>query len=440
MHHATTLDLTLPVSQQLAGHFAHAPTPYHTVEYLAQLASLAGFVEYDETDQWLVEPGEKVIIRRDGSIILAVLGTKPLAQTGIRLIGAHTDSPTYKIRPNPMHQAGQMQLLNVEPYGGILHESWFDRDLTVAGRVVLKDGHIELVHLDYPCARIAHLAIHLTDREQKATAFNPHTKARPIWGMADDPSLFEVISEQLGVPSEEILTHDLVLVPTEAPVIGGAGKRFFFSARQDNLLGTFTAMHALFNALNDDENTPYARAVVCNDFEEIGSSTNTGAAGPFLQETLARLVHAQGGSAEDVYRATAQSGLVSLDVAHGWHPNYADRYDEREYPILGGGPCLKVNANQSYATTGITAAWAHQAGAQAGVPVQTFTSRADQRCGSTIGPITATRLGIATVDMGQPIIGMHSIRELSHLDDADTTTAFLTACLNTPVLPFIVSH
>ena len=405
------------------------------MDYLAALASQAGFVALDEADLWEASPGDRVMIRRDGSICLVALGTEPIHDQGLRLIGAHTDSPTFKIRPTPMREAGGMQLLNVEPYGGLIAESWFDRDLTVAGRVIVNDGTARLVHVPYPCTRIAHLAIHLSDRTGTATAYNAQTKTRPIWGMAADPSLYEVVAQELGIDPSAIVSHDLILVPTEGPATVGAGQAFFSSSRQDNLLGTFTAFFALLQSLNAQPDTPYTRAVVCYDFEEIGSETNTGAGGPFLHACLSRLVHAQGGQAEDVYRAIAKSGLVSLDVAHGWHPNYPDRYDDVEYPVLGGGPCLKVNANQSYATTGLTAAWAHQGAAQADVPLQVFTSRADQRCGSTIGPISATRVGIATVDVGQPIIGMHSIRELSHLDDADTTTAFLAACLTIDHLP-----
>lgn len=437
MQELVPLDVTSPVSALLTTHFAHAPTPYHTVAYLAQLASQVGFVELDESDPWAVSPGDKVIIRRDGSVCFVVLGTEPLPETGVRVIGAHTDSPTFKVRPNAMRTAGPMQLLNVETYGGPIAESWFDRDLTVAGRVMLADGSSRLVCVSYPCTRIAHLAIHLRDRSGSATDYNPQTKARPIWGMADDPTLLEVIAKEEGINAAHIVSHDLTLIPTEAPVITGAGQRFFSSWRQDDLLGTVTAFHALLNAIENEPETPYSRVVICYDFEEIGSETNTGAGGSFLDACLSRLVAVQGGKTEDVYRCVAKSGLVSLDVAHGWHPNYADRYDDTEYPVLGGGPCLKVNANQSYATTGLTAAWAHLAAKRAGVPLQTFTSRADQRCGSTIGPITATRVGIATVDVGQPIIGMHSVRELSHLDDADTTTTFLAACLNTADLPFV---
>lgn len=421
------------VAALLPTHFRQAPTPYHTTAYLRSLAEARGFVLLDEREPWQINPLDKVMVIREGSIFFLAMGDTPPAQAGVHLIGAHTDSPTYKVRPNPMITAGGMQLLNVEPYGSPIHSSWHDRDLSVAGRVILKDGSVRLVNLDQSVARMANLAIHLTDYDETKTAFNPQTRGRPLWGMAGDPTLYELIGTTHDLDPDAILAHDLSLVLNDPPSVTGAGANLFSSARQDNLLGVFTAFHALLDAIDAQPVTPFGRGLVCYDFEEVGSDATTGAAGPFLQDCLHRIIGLPDG--EDYYRMVANSAMVSLDVAHGFHPNYAERYDEHHHPLLGGGPALKINANQSYATTGLTEGWAKMAAEAAGVPLQVFVSRSDQRCGSTIGPVTATRVGLPIVDIGQPIIGMHSARELSHLGDADTTTALLTASLNLAVTP-----
>jgi aspartyl aminopeptidase len=387
-----------------------SPSPFHAVQALGARLDAAGFARLDERLRWRVAAGDLGYVVRDGGSIIAFrVGTQPPADAGFRLVGAHTDSPTYRIRPNPaVSRAGYAQLA-VEVYGGPLHHTWLDRDLTLAGRVVTAAGDVQLVHLPGAPLRIPSLAIHLhRELNEEGLRLNPQQHMVPmIAAAAADGGLGTLLADAVdGDP----VTWDLVLADTQASALGGIAEQFVLAPRQDNLVSCHAAIQALIDA------TPSAatQVVVCNDHEEVGSGSAEGARGPFLEDTLRRLVAATGDvDPQSIPRAVAASVLVSADAAHAVHPNYADKHDGGHHPRLGGGPVVKTHANQAYATDATTAAWFLARCRDAGVPVQHFTNRADARSGSTIGPLTATRLGLPTVDIGNPLLSMHSIREQS---------------------------
>ena len=397
-----------------------SPTPFHAVAEMTRRLSAAGFTWLLETDTWPLAPaGRHFVVRDGGSLIAFRVGTAPLADAGVRLIGTHTDSPTFKVRPlSDVSRAGY-RLVGVEPYGGMLAHTWMDRELTVAGRVVTSDGVPELVRLPGGKLRLPSLAIHLDRSVRDGLVLDPQRHLVPVLGLDTEASLLE----QLGFP--DALGFDLVLTDTQPA--GTTGSDWIAAPRLDNLGSCHSALHALL----DTEGEKHTQLLVANDHEEVGSGSAQGARGSFLADVLARLVAATGDTDPQAFpRAMAQSTLVSADMAHAVHPNYSDRHEPSHTPILGGGPVLKHNANQSYATDAGTAAWFTSRAAEAGVPVQHFVTRADLPCGSTIGPLTATRLGIATVDIGSPMLAMHSCRELAAAKDIGLMIAAMTACLS----------
>ncbi|WP_108665898.1 M18 family aminopeptidase [Euzebya rosea] len=401
-----------------------SPTPFHAVARLAARLEAAGFVAFDERARWTVEPGTAGYVVRDGGSIIAFrVGTAPLADAGFRIAGAHTDSPTYRLRPHADVQRTGYRQVAVEVYGGPLHYTWLDRDLTVAGRVVTSDGDIELVHLPGAPLRVPSLAIHLNRTvNDEGLKLNPQQHMLPVWSAAaEDASIIEEVTDHVG--ADELLAWDLVLADTQPSALGGRDDQFVFAPRQDNLV----SCHAAVDAIIEAPLSAATQVVVCNDHEEVGSGSAEGARGAMLEDTLSRLVVASGDTDPQARpRAFAGSILVSADSAHAVHPNYADRHDPGHQPRLGGGPVVKVHANQAYATDAGTAAWFINRCREADVPVQAFTNRADSPSGSTIGPLTATRLGIHTVDIGSPLLSMHSIREQSHAEDLAHLTRALT--------------
>lgn len=416
-------------ARQLCDFIDASPTPFHAVAQLAGRLRAAGFVELDERERWTVEPGLAGYVVRDGGSIIAFrIGSAPLAEAGFRIAGAHTDSPTYRLRPHADVTRSGYQQLAVEVYGGPLHYTWLDRDLTVAGRVVDTDGTIHLVHLPGAPLRIPSLAIHLNRGvNDEGLKLNPQHHMLPVWAAllakeAADTKLIDAVADHVG--AAELLTWDLVLADTQPSALGGRDDQFVFAPRQDNLVSCHAAVDAII-AAGPSAST---QVVVCNDHEEVGSGSAEGARGAMLEDTLGRLVAASGDTdGQSLPRALAATVLVSADAAHALHPNYADKHDPGHQPRLGGGPVLKVHANQAYATDAGTAAWFINRCREADVPVQAFTNRADSPSGSTIGPLTATRLGIHTVDIGNPLLSMHSVREQSSVQDLDHLTAALTS-------------
>ncbi len=410
-----------------------SPSPFHAVDEMARRFSSAGFSRLDERDHWQLGPGDaRFVVRDGGSIIAFRVGTSALTDSGARLVGAHTDSPTFRVRPRSDVRRAGFRLVGVEPYGGLLAHTWLDRELTVAGRLaVLEDDGVVTRTVVLPGAplRLPSLAIHLDRSVRDGLVLDPQRHLVPVWSgdLVGEAGLLEELAQVAGVDPAAVLGHDLVLADTQPAARTGADDSWIAAPRLDDLGCCHSGSLALIAA----EPAAHTAVFVANDHEEVGSGSAEGARGSFLADVLARLVAATGDSdPQALHRATARSMLVSADMAHAVHPNYADRHEPSHLPALGGGPVLKVNANQAYATDARSGGWFTARCAEAGVPVQHFVTRADLPCGSTIGPLTATRLGISTVDVGAPMLAMHSCRELASVVDVPLMVAALTACLS----------
>jgi aspartyl aminopeptidase len=403
--------------------FIHAsPTPYHAVSKLSDALLQYGFKALKEQDNWTVNAGERYFVtRNDSSIIAFVAGQRPLVDCGWRMLGAHTDSPCLKLKPNPLYKQQSYWQLGVEVYGGVLLNPWFDRDLSLAGRVSFEDdaGVITSALIDFkkPIALIPSLAIHLDREVNNGRRINPQTDINPILTLvaADEHLIFEDLlltqlkQEDPQTQAVRILDFELSLYDCQAPAIAGLRDEFIAASRLDNLLSCYVGLQTILQA-----DLSQHCLLVCNDHEEVGSQSAVGAQGPMLNSLLQRL---QPDVAER-QRTLARSMMISTDNAHGIHPNFADKHDKQHGPRLNAGPVIKVNANQRYATNSETSAVFKRACQNVKVPLQTFVSRSDMACGSTIGPITAGNIGIKTLDVGAPTFAMHSIRELAGSDDA----------------------
>ena len=410
-----------------------SPSPFHAVAEIVRRLAEGGFSELSERDRWELAPGDaRYVVRDGGSVVAFRIGSEPVAQAGLRLVGAHTDSPTFKVRPRWDVRRSGYRLVGVEPYGGLLAHTWLDRELTVAGRLAVRgaDGGVDTHRVVLPGAplRLPSLAIHLDRGVRDGLVLDPQRHLVPVWGadLGTEPGLLEALADVAGVAAADVLGHDLVVADTQPSAATGADGTWVAAPRLDDQGCCHSGTLALLAA------RPGARTavLVANDHEEVGSGSAEGARGSFLGDVLARLVAATGDAdPQSLHRAVAGSRLVSADMAHALHPNHAERHEPSHTPALGGGPVLKLNANQSYATDAGTGGWFAARCADAGVPLQHFVTRADLPCGSTIGPLTATRLGLPTVDVGAPMLAMHSCRELASAADVPLMVASLTACL-----------
>ena len=414
-----------------------SPTPFHATTSLAMRLEAAGYRHLDERAPWQTEAGGRYYVtRNDSSIIAFKLGKRPAVDGGIRLVGAHTDSPCLRVKPNPELQRQGFFQLGVEVYGGALLAPWFDRDLSLAGRVTYRrDGKVESQLIDFyqPIAVIPSLAIHLNREANQGWAINPQNELPPILAQlasSETADFRALLAEQLAMEHDfnpdAVLDYELSFYDTQSAAIVGLNQDFIASARLDNLLSCYAGLQALIDA--DDEETC---VLVCTDHEEVGSCSACGADGPFLEQVLRRVL--PGGDA--FVRAIQRSLLVSADNAHGVHPNYADKHDGNHGPKLNAGPVIKINSNQRYATNSETAGFFRHLCLENEVPVQSFVTRSDMGCGSTIGPITASRLGVPTVDIGLPTFAMHSIRELAGSHDLAHLVKVLSAFYATRELP-----
>ncbi|MFE7504795.1 M18 family aminopeptidase [Promicromonospora sp. NPDC057488] len=399
---------------------AASPSSYHAAAEVARRAQAAGFTLLAEDAAWGVTPGGRYVVVRDGSVIAFTVPATAGPTTPFTIVGAHTDSTGFKLKPKPTtHGAGGWWQVGVEVYGGPLLNSWLDRELELAGRIVTHDGTEHLVRTG-PMLRIPQLAIHL-DRgvNDNGLALDKQRHTQPVWGLGDAQSadVLAALAADAGVDPADIGGYDVVLAETQPARAFGAGQVLFASARLDNLLSTHAGLTALLGRASGDDGSTGVEMFAAFDHEEIGSASRSGAAGPFLEEVLVRISTALGATAEERSRAFAASLHVSSDVGHAVHPNYPERHDPANHPVAGGGPILKINANQRYATDAHGAAAWNAACREAGVPTQEFVSSNVVPCGSTIGPISATRLGIRTVDVGVPILSMHSARELTAVVD-----------------------
>ncbi len=392
-----------------------SPTPYHAAREAAARLAAAGFRELHEGDVWAVAPGDRCYLIRGGSTLIAfVAGAESPATGGFRMIGAHTDSPNLRVKPNADLSRSGFQQVGVEVYGGVLHSTWMDRDLSIAGRVLCRGaGGVEsrLVDLVRPVARVPNLAIHLGRGVNKdGLVLNEQKHLVPVVGLGKEAVLRASLAQALAVAEDRILGYDLSLYDTEKAAVGGLDGEFVFAARLDNLASCHAAVTALAAVSSD---SPRTRLIALYDHEECGSKSAVGAAGSVLRDTVARIAAAHADrQPQALGRAMARSLLVSADMAHGIHPNYPDQHEPQHAPLVNRGLVIKSNANQSYATDGATAAEAELFCEAAGFTPQRFVVRSDLPCGSTIGPITAAELGVATVDVGSPMLSMHSCREM----------------------------
>ena len=409
-----------------------SPTPFHAVDNQIKMLQSYGFECLSESQAWHLEPGKRYYVTRNGSSIIAfIYGEKSALETGIRMLGAHTDSPCLKVKPNAETYTQCYLKLGVEVYGGVLLNPWFDRDLSLAGKVIYRDSNKNikscLLNYDKPVASIPSLAIHLDREANNNRSINSQTDILPVMLVnkqsdADceknnkstgltfrDYILNQIQAQYSDIDISDILDYELSFYDFQKASYVGLNNDFMASSRLDNLLSCFIGTQALMRA-----DTQGTSVLICSDHEEVGSGSTAGAQGPFLKSVLERLA----GDAESLTRIIDQSMLISADNAHAIHPNFSDRHDANHGPIINQGPVIKVNANQRYASSPETAAIFKALAEEVEVPVQSFVVRTDMGCGSTIGPITATEIGVKTLDIGVPTFAMHSIRELCGNRDA----------------------
>ena len=408
-----------------------SPMPHQAVAECIRRLEAAGFSELDEGEPWVLDPGAaRYVVRAGTSIVALRVGTEAPADAGFALFGAHVDSPNLRIKPNPDRERFGVRQWHVDPYGGLIVATWLDRDLGLAGRVVVRgaDGGTEsrLLTIRRPLARIPNVAIHLNNRvNEDGLKVSKQDHLPPVVSMAGlgDPSgngLRALLAAELDVPAGAIVDWDLGLFDVVPATLGGLRREMVFAPRLDNLGMSHAGLVALIEA---PEKAPRTRVIALYDHEECGSTSVQGADGSFLVDTLARVVAAHPASADggtsDTARAMARSFQISADMAHAVHPNRPELSEPAHLPLLNQGPAIKRNVNQRYATDGETGAWFTALCNAAGFEPQHYVHRSDMRCGSTIGPMSSARLGIRTVDVGNPMWSMHSIRETSGSLDHD---------------------
>ncbi|MFJ4949477.1 M18 family aminopeptidase [Streptomyces sp. NPDC088760] len=422
-------------TDDLMSFLAASPSPYHAVANTAERLEKAGFRQVAETDAWdAVASGHGGrYVLRGGAIVAWYVPEGAEPHTPFHIIGAHTDSPSLRVKPRPDSGAQGWRQVAVEIYGGPLLNSWLDRDLGLAGRLSLRDGSSVLVNVDRPLLRVPQLAIHL-DRSVSAEGLklDKQRHLQPVWGLGDDVldgDLIAFLEQEAGLTAGSVAGWDLMTHPVEPPAYLGRDRELVAGPRMDNLLSVHAGAAALTAVATSGAPLGRIPVLAAFDHEENGSQSDTGADGPLLGSVLERSVLARGGSFEDRARAFAGSVCLSSDTGHAVHPNYAERHDPTHHPRVNGGPILKVNVNNRYATDGSGRAVFAAACEKANVPFQSFVSNNSMPCGTTIGPITAARHGIRTVDIGVAILSMHSVRELCGADDpfllANALTAFL---------------
>lgn len=408
-------------NQGLLQFIDQSPTPFHAVATMVEALQKSGFKALKEADTWgELAAGKYFVTRNSSSIIAFIKPVANLADSGFAMVGAHTDSPCLKVKPRPGRVANGLWQLGVEVYGGALLNPWFDRDLSLAGRVSYLNKQDQLQHalVDFkkPMALIPSLAIHLDREVNQNRSINPQLHLPPVIMQTEPgetPDFRALLEQQLSsqYPDRyigQVLDYEISLYDTQPSALTGLNDDFISAARLDNLLSCYTGLQAL---LSSDADHPCM--LICTDHEEVGSVSTSGAQGTFLQSVLQRLA----ATPEAYQRLVEHSWLISADNAHAIHPNYADRHDASHGPLLNHGPVIKTNANQRYASNSETSARFRQICQQADVPLQDFVVRTDMACGSTIGPLTAAQIGVKTIDIGVPTFAMHSIRELAGSQD-----------------------
>lgn len=420
-------------AQDLLDFIDASPSPWHAVAAAGQRLLAQGFHRLEESERWQLEAGGRYFVVRGGSSLIAfVPGYEPLAECGLRIVGAHTDSPGLRLKPRAAHASDGVVRLGVEVYGGPILATFADRDLSLAGRVTMRTAQgleTRLLRFDAPLVRLPNLAIHMNrEVNEQGLKFNKQTELPLILGLQQPGveaagQLSGLIAQQLGAAAADILNCEFAVYDTQKGAFWGAGQEFIADSQLDNL----ASCHAALTALLATENPAATAMCALFDHEEVGSGSAVGAEGSFLADVLRRIAANLGLDEEDRQRATARSLFISADMAHAWHPNFPAAYEPHHHVLVNAGPVIKTNANQRYATDATTAARFIALCEQAGVPYQQYAHRSDLGCGSTIGPIVAAGLGMPTVDVGCPMWAMHSLRESAGVLDHGYMTAVLGA-------------
>ncbi|QEJ96000.1 M18 family aminopeptidase [Treponema phagedenis] len=415
-------------AQELINFIEKSPTVFHVIQNVADILTAHGYKQLQQADTFSLVPNGKYFITNNGSAIIAwQMGSAAITE-GFRIIGSHSDSPGFRIKPNPeIVVQNSFITLNTEVYGGPILSTWFDRPLSIAGRVVLKGKEVlqpivRLIDFKRPLLIIPNLAIHMNREVNEGYAYNRQKDTLPLLSIIDEnPAkedfLLNLIAQEADCALSDILEFDLFLYDVQKGSILGANNEFFSVGKIDNLGMAYASVDALVQSAS----TPFTKVVCIFDNEEVGSSTAQGAGSPFLSDVLNRIVQTQGDS-ETFQQALAASFLISADQAHGTHPNYLEKNDITNFPIINRGPAIKLAASMSYASDAVSVGVFKQVCEKANVPCQTFVNRSDIRGGSTIGPISVRNLNIKTVDVGNPILAMHSVRELGGVQDQESIT------------------
>ncbi len=403
--------------QDMLNYIEAAPSPFHAVAETASRLEAAGFSELAEKDSWKTEANGRYFVKRnDSSIVAFIQGDGDLSENGFRIVGAHTDSPNLRVKPQGGYDKNGYRQVGVEIYGGVLLATWTDRDLGLSGRVLVNQGgtlESRLLQVNEPLGRVPQLAIHLNREVNSAgLKLNAQKHMAPVVGLATSTEDFaDWLADQLGIKSKnDIASFELMFHVLEKPSFGGMNQEFIFAPRLDNLSSCHAGLVSLIAGAKDEAKA--TRMLALWDHEEVGSSSAQGAAGSFLEDIMRRLSFSADGREDFWCRAKANTTVISADMAHAVHPNYADKHDPNHMPLINGGPVIKTNANARYATQAESAAQFAKLCSDLEVPCQNFVMRSDLGCGSTIGPLTTTRLGVQAVDVGNPMLSMHSCREM----------------------------
>lgn len=420
----------------------NSPSPWHAVSSTVALLEAEGFEQLEESEPWqLSDHGKYYVVRDQSSLIAFIVAAEKPMVGGYRIIGAHSDSPGLRVKPHPVSEKGGWLRVGVEVYGGPILATFADRDLSLAGRISISNGksisdiESRLIKFDHPLLRLPNLAIHLNrEVNEKGLKFNRQEELPLIFALADNDNpknnprvLQQLLADVLEVEFEQILGWELAIYDTQKGAFWGKDDQFFANSQLDNLASCHAALMALLHNL--EQSTHATQVIAFFDHEEVGSQSEKGADGSFLGDILKRISISQDLSTENHLQALSQSMLMSADMAHAWHPNYADKHDAEHRPMINSGPVLKINSNQRYTTQAITEALFVKLCQQENIPFQKFINRTDLSCGSTIGPLTASRLGISSFDVGNPMWSMHSIRESAGVLDHEYMLKLMRAFL-----------
>ncbi|MCW2769942.1 MAG: family aminopeptidase [Aeromicrobium sp.] len=416
--------MTIAPAAELCSFIDASPTPFHVCRTVASELDAAGYRRLDERDAWPTQPGEFYVVR-GGSLVAWSTSASDAPSDAFRVVGGHTDSPNLRLKQRHDLAPEGLGVVALEPYGGAWLHSWLDRDLGIAGRLSLRDGTDVLVHIEEAVLRVPQLAIHLS-ADRKGVEVDPQRHLNGLWSAASGTFL-DLVTERAGVAQRDVVGFELMTHDTQSSALIGAASDLVSAPRLDNQVTCFAGLRALLAA----EPTPGVRPVLALfDHEEVGSTSERGAQSDLLATALERIVLAAGGRRDDYHRAIAASVCASGDMAHATHPNHADRHEPLHHIAIGGGPVLKLHPNLRYATDAPGTAHFVRACEQAGVPLQRYEHRADLPCGSTIGPLSAARTGMLTVDVGAPQLAMHSARETMGTADVEPYALALSAFLS----------